>query len=208
MIISFEGIDGSGKSTQAKHLMARLSEEAHKVLYVREPGGTRISESIRELLLNPEVKMNPFTEMLLFSAARAELVREKIKPFHERGGIVICDRFFDSTVAYQGGGRQVADADWLDAFQRKVVDGLIPERTYLVRVSVEEASERLAHRFKSQKAADRLEMASAAFFHRVSKEYDRLAERDPERFRIIDGSASEAEVAEEIWEDINQLLIR
>lgn len=208
MIISFEGIDGSGKSTQAKHLMARLSEAAHKVLYVREPGGTQISESIRELLLNPEVKMNPFTEMLLFSAARAELVREKIKPFHERGGIVICDRFFDSTVAYQGGGRQVADSDWLDAFQREVVDGLIPERTYLVRVSVEEASKRLAHRFKSQKAADRLEMAGAAFFHRVSKEYDRLAERDPERFRIIDGSASEAEVAEEIWEDINQLLIR
>ena len=122
MIISFEGIDGSGKSTQAKHLMARLGEEAHEVLFVREPGGTRISESIRELLLNPEVKMHPFTEMLLFSAARAELVREKIRPFHERGGIVICDRFFDSTVAYQGGGRKVADADWLDAFQREVVD--------------------------------------------------------------------------------------
>ncbi len=208
MIISFEGIDGSGKSTQAEHLMARLGEEAHEVLYVREPGGTQISESIRELLLNPEVKMNPFTEMLLFSAARAELVREKIKPFHDRGGIVICDRFFDSTVAYQGGGRQVADADWLDAFQREVVDGLIPERTYLVRVSVEEASERLDHRFKSQRAADRLEMAGAAFFERVSKEYDRLAERDPERFRIINGSASEAEVAEEIWEDVRQLLIR
>jgi len=207
MIISFEGIDGSGKSTQAKHLMARLGEEAHEVLFVREPGGTRISESIRELLLNPEVKMNPFTEMLLFSAARAELVREKIKPFHERGGIVICDRFFDSTVAYQGGGRQVADADWLDAFQREVVDGLIPERTYLVHVSVEEASERLAHRFKSQKTADRLEMAGAAFFEQVSKEYDRLAERDPKRFRVIDGSASEAEVAKEIWDDISQLLI-
>ena len=207
MIISFEGIDGSGKSTQAKHLMARLGEEAHEVLFVREPGGTRISESIRELLLNPEVKMNPFTEMLLFSAARAELVREKIKPFHERGGIVICDRFFDSTVAYQGGGRQVADADWLDAFQREVVDGLIPERTYLVHVSVEEASERLAHRFKSQKTADRLEMAGAAFFEQVSKEYDRLAERDPTRFRVIDGSASEAEVAKEIWDDISQLLI-
>ena len=123
MIISFEGIDGSGKSTQAKRLLDRLGASSLDVLYVREPGGTAVSERIRTLLLDPSLVMDPFAEMLLFSAARAQLVREKIRPFHEAGGIVICDRFFDSTVAYQGGGRQVADPDWLGDFQRVVTDG-------------------------------------------------------------------------------------
>ncbi|MDA0874689.1 MAG: dTMP kinase, partial [Bacteroidetes bacterium] len=146
MIITFEGIDGSGKSTQARELCTWLQEHGRTVLYVREPGGTPVSERIRTLLLDPSAEMDPFTEMLLFSAARAELSRKEIGPRHAAGDVVVCDRFFDSTVAYQGGGRGLADPEWLSAFQRRVADDLVPDRTYLIRVDVATAARRLAAR--------------------------------------------------------------
>lgn len=188
MIISFEGIDGSGKSTQAKLLLNWLQNQGKSVLYVREPGGTDVSERIRDILLDPGMSMDPFTEMLLFSAARSELVRTKIRSVHESGGIVMCDRFFDSTVAYQGGGRQLADPDWLERFQLSVTGGIVPDRTYLIRVTLETAQERLQLRFGEDEAADRMERAGSAFFERVIATYDRLAEAHPDRFLILDGS--------------------
>lgn len=206
MIISFEGIDGSGKSTQAKLLMARLAQSQHELLYVREPGGTDVSEKIRSLLLDPDVSMVPFAEMLLFSAARAQLVEEKIKPFHENGGMVICDRYFDSTVAYQGGGRRIAEPDWLESFQRTVTQGVWPVRTYLVDVTVEEAQKRLATRQEGAQNPDRMERAGIEFFERVRSTYLSLAKRDPTRFVVIDGHQSQEDVESAIWENLRPLL--
>ncbi len=206
MIISFEGIDGSGKSTQAQRLMARLSRLEKEIMYVREPGGTVVSERIRDLLLDPGLTIFPFAEMLLFSAARAQLVQEKIKPFHARGGIVVCDRFFDSTVAYQGGGRAVADTDWLEEFQRTVTAGVWPDKTVLVDVTVDVASQRLASRFGDHQTADRMEQAGPEFFERVRSTYLRLAEQDPTRYLVVDGSQSEDAVEAQIWDDFSTLL--
>lgn len=202
MIISFEGIDGSGKSTQAKLLLQWLQEQGRSVLYVREPGGTDVSERIRDLLLDPDVKMDPFTEMLLFSAARSELVRTRIRTMHVGGGIVVCDRFFDSTVAYQGGGRQLADPDWLEQFQRSVTGGIIPDRTYLVRVDLQTATQRLQKRFGEAEGADRMERAGAAFFQRVIDTYDRLATAEPERFVVLDGTQGIDTLQRQVREDV------
>lgn len=188
MIISFEGIDGSGKSTQAKLLLKWLQVQGKSVLYVREPGGTEVSERIRDILLDPDMNMDPFTEMLLFSAARSELVRTKIRSMHTKGGIVVCDRFFDSTVAYQGGGRMLADPAWLERFQRSVTGGIVPDRTYLIRVGLDTAQERLEMRFGEEAAADRMERAGSAFFERVIDTYDQLAEAEPDRFVVLDGT--------------------
>jgi len=206
MIISFEGIDGSGKSTQAHRLLDRLGTTAGEIMYVREPGGTEVSERIRDLLLDPELNVLPFAEMLLFSAARAQLVIEKIKPFHARGGVVICDRFFDSTVAYQGGGRGIADTDWLESFQRTVTAGVWPDRTYLVDISVAAATKRLEARLGVDEFADRMEQAGPSFFERVRSTYLSLAKKDPDRICIIDGSGSEEEVELQIWSDLQSRL--
>ena len=206
MIISFEGIDGSGKSTQIKRLLTRLDLLGKETLYVREPGGTAMSEQVRDILLDPSLDIHPFAEMLLFSAARAQLVKEKISPFHARGGIVVCDRFFDSTIAYQGGGRGVAEPSWLESFQLEVTGGVIPDRTYFVDITTETAESRLNIRFGEEKAADRMEQAGGAFFERVRNAYLTLAERHSERVCIIDGSGTESEVENAIWEDISLYL--
>ena len=206
MIISFEGIDGSGKSTQARRLMARLTSQFEELIYVREPGGTEVSERIRSILLDPTISIFPFAEMLLFSAARAQLVEEKIKPAHLRGGVIICDRFFDSTVAYQGGGRGVAEPKWLETFQRQVTAGVWPDRTYLVDISVEEATKRLQSRFGEESAPDRMEQAGASFFQRVRDAYLSLAKSDPDRYCVIDGAQSEDAVEAAIWEDLGPRL--
>ncbi|MDA1028299.1 MAG: dTMP kinase [Bacteroidetes bacterium] len=206
MIISFEGIDGSGKSTQANRLVERLSGQGKEILYVREPGGTAVSERIRDLLLDPSLTIYPFAEMLLFSAARAQLVHEKIKPFHARGGIVICDRFFDSTVAYQGGGRSVADAKWLEDFQRTITAGVWPDRTYLVDLPVSTAAQRLTARFSEHETADRMELAGPEFFERVRTTYLQLAAKDPTRYFVVDGSKSEDALENQIWNDFSTFL--
>ena len=206
MIISFEGIDGSGKSTQIKRLLTRLDLLGKETLYVREPGGTAMSERVRDILLDPSLDIHPFAEMLLFSAARAQLVKEKISPFHARGGIVVCDRFFDSTIAYQGGGRGVAEPSWLESFQLEVTGGVIPDRTDFVDITTETAESRLNIRFGDEKAADRMEQAGGAFFERVRNAYLTLAERHSERVCIIDGSGTENEVENAIWEDLSLYL--
>jgi dTMP kinase len=206
MIITFEGIDGSGKSTQARELCTWLEGYGRTVLYVREPGGTDVSERIRSLLLDPSADMHPFTEMLLFSSARAELCRKKIAPCHEAGDMVICDRFFDSTVAYQGGGRGLADPEWLAAFQRRVAADLVPDRTYLIRVDVDTAARRLAGRGGPAPADDRMEQAGRSFFERVVATYDALAQAEPDRFRVLDGAAGIDEIQAAIRADMSDLL--
>ena len=120
MLITFEGIDGSGKSTQARMLEEHLRSEGRNVRLVREPGGPPLAECIRSLLLSHDVEISPFAELLLFSAARAQLVRETIRPALNAGSVVICDRFYESTTAYQGAGRGLADPAWLDEFHKHV----------------------------------------------------------------------------------------
>jgi dTMP kinase len=206
MIITFEGIDGSGKSTQARELCTWLEGYGRTVLYVREPGGTDVSERIRSLLLDPSADMHPFTEMLLFSSARAELCRKKIAPCHEAGDMVICDRFFDSTVAYQGGGRGLADPEWLAAFQRRVAADLVPDRTYLIRWFVDPAPRGLPARGGPAPADDRMEQAGRSFFERVVATYDALAQAEPDRFRVLDGAAGIDEIQAAIRADMSDLL--
>jgi dTMP kinase len=200
MIISFEGIDGSGKSTQAGMLVDSLRASGRTVHLVREPGGTPVSERIRRLLLDPGLEIDAFAEMLLYSAARAQLVRGHFEGMQGEGALIVCDRFFDSTVAYQGGGRRIADLDWLDGFQRQVTGGVVPDRTYLIRVSLETALSRQADR-----TADRMERSDRSFFERVIKAYDDLAEKNRTRIKVIDGEPAAEQVAQAVLKDLESL---
>ncbi len=162
-----------------------LRDRGADVLLVREPGGPPLAEHIRTLLLSHDVAISPFAELLLFSAARAQLVRETIRPALAADTVVICDRFYDSTTAYQGAGRCVATPTWLDDFHLHVTDGLIPSRTYLIDISLEIASQRRSRRETVE--ADRMESGGDAFFERVRAAYLALAEREPERVLVLDG---------------------
>ena len=199
MFISFEGVDGSGKSTQIKLLVDRLKSEGFTVEVFREPGGTKLSEEVRSLLLDPAFEIHPFAEMLLFSAARAQLVEEKIKPGIAAGHVIICDRFFDSTIAYQGAGRKLEDEKWLSDFQRKVAGGLVPLRTYLLEVTVETAVSRRMARADGKE--DRMEKGGQAFFERVIAGYKEIAQHEPHRFAVMDGSLSVDVLHQQIWVD-------
>jgi dTMP kinase len=187
LLLTFEGIDGSGKSTQARLLDEYLHEQGYETLLVREPGGTELSEEIRSLLLEPDLNVRPMAELLLFSAARTQLVSERIRPALESGRVVICDRFYDSTTAYQGAGRKVADPSWLQSFHRRVTDGLVPDRTFLVDLNPEAAQ---ARRDDDAAEGDRMEAEDQAFYHRVADAYDTLATQHPDRIRRLDGSRS------------------
>ena len=199
MFISFEGVDGSGKSTQVKLLAERLEAEGFQVEVFREPGGTQLSEEVRRLLLDPAQEINPFAEMLLFSAARSQLVEEKIKPGIQAGHVIICDRFFDSTIAYQGAGRELEQMDWLADFQRKVAGGLSPFRTYLVDVTIETAVQRRLARSNGKE--DRMEKGGEAFFERVIAGYREIAGNEQDRFVVLDGSQSIDVLHEQIYVD-------
>jgi dTMP kinase len=203
LLLTFEGIDGSGKSTQARLLDEYLRENGHETLLVREPGGTELSERIRSLLLEPDLNVHPMAELLLFSAARTQLVAERIRPALDDGRIVICDRFYDSTTAYQGAGRGVADPVWLQSFHRRVTDGLVPDRTYLVELAPETAR---ARRDEDEAKGDRMEAENDDFYHRVAAAYDTLADEHPARFRRLDGHRSIDALHAAIRADVEVLL--
>ena len=198
MFISFEGLDGSGKSTQAQRLAARLRSDGYTVVEVREPGGTGVAEAIRHLLLDATREITPRAELLLFSAARADLTERVIRPALDHGHIVVADRFYDSTTAYQGAGRGIADPEWLGAFHAYVTGGLSPDVTYLLRLSPEDA----AVRARERGDADRMEAAGDAFYGRVARAYARLASLHPERVVVVEGARDREEVEREIARDI------
>ena len=195
MFITFEGLDFSGKSTQVGLLADTLSRSGAKTLVLRDPGGTAIGERIRAILLDREsLDMSDFTELFLFSASRSQLVQEIIKPALRNGTIVLCDRFYDSTTAYQGWGRGLS-LDAIKAMNRVAADGLVPAITYFIDIPVPE----IELRMKRHKAgADRMEMSGRAFYERVRDGYLQLAKEEP-RFEVIDGRLSIEEIRRNIW---------
>ena len=188
--ISIEGPDGSGKSTQARLLADHLKDQGYDVLFTREPGGTEIGDQIRRVIMSLDNKrMSPQAEFLLFSASRAQLVREVIQPKLAGGGVVVCDRFYDSSLAYQGYGHQL-NLDQLRSVTQFVTGGLVPDLTLLLDLPSEAGLERrkIAGRW------NRLDDYDLAFHKRVRDGYLRLAQADPERWVVIDATRSEEEI--------------
>jgi dTMP kinase len=188
MLITFEGIDGSGKSTQISLLKDHLSKSGKEVRVLREPGGTDISELIRGMLLNPEIEIDPVTELLLFSSARSQLIAEKVKPLLADGVVVILDRFYDSTTAYQGYGRKSIPIDQVHQINKIASHEIAPDVTFYLRLSLEESAKRTAHMQK-----DRMEQSGIEFFQNVIKGFDELSKSE-DRFVTIDASKNVDEV--------------
>ena len=206
--ITLEGPEGSGKSTQAKMMIRRLGELGIKAMYTREPGGTELGEAIRDILQHNAAGEAPCerAELLLFEASRNQLVEKVIRPALEKGTWVICDRFMDSTTAYQGYGRGLP-VDDVKAIHQFTINKVAPDLTLLLDLSVETGFNRIAQRFlELGESADRFEQEERAFHERVRRGYLTLAEEEPERFRIVDASQDPETVSAAIWNIISTLL--
>lgn len=200
LLVSFEGIDRCGKSTQSDLLQKRLADENVDVEVFREPGSTGVSEQIRRILLSVEnADMDPRCELMLYSAARAQLVSEKIIPALEAGKIVILDRYHHSTTAYQGYGRELP-IPLIQSVTEFVARGLNPDLAFFLDISPEDAMLR-----RDKAGRDRLERASMEFFNRVHQGYLEMAKDDP-RLIVLDGNLSVDELEAQIWEKVSQLL--
>lgn len=198
MFITFEGGDGSGKSTQIEILSGALEATGFDVLTTREPGGTAISEAVRNILLDPDNgEMSPVTEAMLYGAARAQLVHEVIKPALEKGMIVICDRFLDSSIAYQGYGRQLGDI--VEKINEPAIDDCMPEITFFMNLDPEVASGRIGERGEDK---DRIESESEEFHRRVAKGYEELEKKYPDRIVPIDASETVDKISVKIIETV------
>ena len=184
MFVTFEGIDGSGKTTQARRLARRLEREGRDVVSTREPGGTALGERIRDLLLAGE-EMSPWAEAALFAAARAELVARVVRPALERGADVVCDRYVDSSLAYQGITRGLGVEAVMD-LNRAAIGGLLPDRTFLLLLEPEEAARRSG-------AGDRIEREG--LWAELDRAYRELAALFPERIVAVDGALPPGEIA-------------
>lgn len=195
MFITFEGIDYSGKTTQAKLLVDFLTNRGNKVVFLREPGGTAISEKIREILLDKRnLEMSNRAELFLFSAARTQLVSQVIIPALKNGNIVVCDRYDDSTTAYQGYGRQL-DLDQIKTINAMATAGTVPDITVLVDIEPDEITRR-------QKAtgisSDRMESSGKEFYERVRSGFLAIAKTEPNRFFVVNGMRTIEEIQTEI----------
>lgn len=202
--ISFEGPEGGGKTTQAHLLVNRLTHAGLPVTFTREPGGTLTGEAIRKILQHDQTGDVPCpeAETLLFSASRAQLVRNVIRPALTEGKWIVCDRFADSTTAYQGYGRHF-DIDLLLSFHRFALGETWPDLTLLLDLDVEEGFRRLADRQAQQGAGpDRIERETRIFHEQVRSGYREMAARWPERFRIIDAAPEPGVVAQSVWKEI------
>jgi dTMP kinase len=201
LFITFEGPDGSGKTTQARRLVEYLQARGHPVIYTREPGGTEISEQIRDVILSTRNRaMRNEAEVLLFSAARAQIVAELIRPALAAGKIVLCDRYSDSTLAYQGYGLGL-DLDALRAITRFATGGLVPDLTFYVDVPVEIG---LARRHRGE--TNRLDQKDVEYHARVRNGYLELARAEPQRIIVIDGTRAIDVVQQDIRARVAQVL--
>jgi len=196
--ITFEGIDGSGKSTQVRLLLDHMNNSGVETILVREPGGTNISESIREILLHSSSsQMGDRTESLLMTASRAQLTQEVIIPNIDQGKFVIADRYSDSTLAYQGGGRNL-DIEWLIELNNYATFTLLPDITFFVDIRPEEALRR------QDSDKDRIEGEGIEFQTRVRKTYQILAERFNDRYVIIDGYAEKGDIHQKVLNEMKR----
>lgn len=205
LFLSFEGGEASGKSVQARRLAASLRDRGADVVVVREPGGTAAGERMRDLFLHAkDVAMTTEALALLVTASRAQLVREVIRPALQRGAVVIADRYYDSTLAYQGyaGG---ADLGGLRELTRFAVGPTVPDRTFLLDVPVEVVTLRSAAR-QADRAWDRFEAQERAFHERLREGYLRLAAAEPARFVVVPGDRDEGTIAHEIRREVDALL--
>jgi dTMP kinase len=198
MFVTFEGVDWSGKSTQAGLLAGWLSDEGRVVLLTREPGGTPVAEAVRDVVLHGH-DMTPWAEAALYAAARADHVEHAIRPALERGEDVVCDRYIDSSVAYQGIGRGLGE-EQVREVNLLVTRGLLPDRTFLVLLDPEEARRRGAGQ------PDRIEREGEDFWRRVDDGFRALAAEFPERIVTLDGARPPDEIAEEVREHVRALL--
>ncbi|MBE2255362.1 MAG: dTMP kinase [Ignavibacteria bacterium] len=199
MFITFEGIDFSGKSTQAKLLFDYLKKKKKKVIFVREPGGTKLSEKIRKLLLDKKNdNMTYVSEFLLFSASRNQLTNEVIIPHLKKGFIVICDRYFDSSTAYQGYGGKI-ELKSLILVNKLASASLTPERTYLLNISYKDSVKR-----KSKTGTDdRIEKRKEEYYNKVVKGYLDIAKANKKRFRVLNATETKEKIFNKILQDLN-----
>jgi len=201
ILISFEGSEGCGKSTQIKLLHQRLLELKYDTVITREPGGTNIGEAIRHLLKHaPEgSEMFPETELLLFAASRAQLVREVIQPGLANGKIILCDRFLDSTTVYQGVARNLSK-DPVQLINQFAVGDFLPDMTVVIDVPAEVGFQRIQSR--TSDLPDRMEKENIEFYQQVREGYLILAQNFPERFMVVDGTRAVDSIAQNIWDEL------
>ena len=201
LFITFEGGEGSGKTVQARILYRRLSQLAIPALLTHEPGGTSLGKKLaRWLKWAQDTGISPLTELLMFNASRAQLLEEVIQPNLKSGKVVICDRYADSTTAYQGYGRGL-NLDMVKAINNAATRGLKPSLTVLLDIPAEEGLVR-----KGANKRDRFEQEDIAFHRRVREGYLKMAANDPERWLVVDASQSKAKISEIIWQRVSQLL--
>jgi dTMP kinase len=198
LFVTFEGGEGSGKTTQLERLAVRLKAQGVEVLVTREPGGTPLAESIRGLLLDPEHVPGPMAEALLMEAARAEVVAKVIRPALETGRVVLCDRYGDSTLAYQGAGRGL-DSDLLASLNRAATGGLVPDLTLLFDL---DPSTGVARREGSSGPLNRLDQEPIEFHRRVRAGYLELASREPLRFVVLDAALPADRLEDQVWKTV------
>lgn len=203
-LITIEGLDGAGKSTLADSLARELAARAPSVELLREPGGVEVSERIRALVKDPALSIAPRAEALLYAAARAQLVEQRLQPLLTSGTIVLLDRFVDSSLAYQGAGRSLGVED-VRAVNRFATGPLAPDRTLLLRISPADGRARQRDR---DEAPDRLELERDDFFAAIASAYDQLAAAEPERIRVIDARLAPGEVLREALAAVEDLLPR
>lgn len=202
LFITVEGTDGCGKTTQINLMKEYIKQKGYNVVLTREPGGTNIGEKIRTIILDPQnVEMKASTELLLYTAARAQLVSEVIKPAVGRGEIVICDRFIDSTYVYQGFGRGI-DIEVINDVNRAALGGIMPDITFFFDISPEIALQRRVN----TSGADRIEKEKMDFHRRVYSGYKKLASMYPDRIKSINSNRSIEEIAEDVRKCLDKLL--
>jgi len=200
LFITLEGGDGAGKSTQIRNIEEFFTDRGFTVTHTREPGGPPISEKLRDILLDTHnTEMDPVTEMLIYAAARAQHVKETVIPALERGEIVICDRYVDSSIAYQGFGRKLGPM--VEEVNRHATGGLMPDITIWLDIDPETGKARAS----GDKGPDRLDLESSDFHGRVREGYAYIAENEPERFRRIDATGSVEEIRGRIYECLETL---
>ena len=197
IFITLEGPEGSGKSSQGRWLVHTLQRAGYSVMCLRDPGSTALGRALRRVLLHTSASLTPLAEALLFIGGRVQLVEEHIRPALAKGRIVVCDRFHDATVVYQGFGGGI-DVPWLDRFGQSAIHGVMPALTILLDVPTTRGFARL-HRSR-----DRMERKAAAFHRRVRAGYLRLAAREPRRFAVVDASRS----PERVRRDIERIMIQ